>query len=307
MTMPLKISAADLGTNTLKVTHAIRLPNGDLADMVHASETVRLGYGIEQTGKIEQQRFDACLEFLKQQEAVAREYGSTVFIGVATEALRIASNGEALLKRIHEETSWSIEIISGDREAHLTYLGLQDMVPANSDCAIVDIGGGSTEIVVIQNGVVTLQQSIPVGSGRLSDRFFADDPPGADAERQAIEAARDALKAWTSNQPYVPYVMLAGGSGLFMNQLVEQLFGTVPFTTETLVRLADHLAVTHSTDTMDRIGIPQARALVLPASVAVGVAVMQNFGTGLAQGVPSGIRMGLIRDYGRQTHESART
>jgi exopolyphosphatase/guanosine-5'-triphosphate,3'-diphosphate pyrophosphatase len=298
MTMPLRISAADLGTNTLKVTHAVRLPNGELADLVHASETVRLGFGIEQTGKIEQKRFDDCITFLKEQEAVARQYGSTVFIGVATEALRIAANGEALLRRIHEETSWSIEIISGDREAHLTYLGLKDMVPADTDCAIVDIGGGSTEIVVIRDGDVTLQKSVPVGSGRLADRYFADDPPGMEAEQSAIKAAREALGAWTARQQQVPFIMLAGGSGLFMNQLIEQLFGEVPFTTDTLARLADHLATIHSSDTIDRINIPQARALVLPASVAVGVAIMQNFDTELAQGVPSGIRRGLIRQYG---------
>lgn len=299
MTMPLRISAADLGTNTLKVTHAVRLPNGDLADMVHASETVRLGFGIEQTGRIEQKRFDDCIAFLKEQEAVGRKYGSTVFTGVATEALRIAANGEDLLERIHGETAWSIDIISGDREAQLTYLGLRDMVPAGTDCAIVDIGGGSTEIVVIRDGNVTLQKSVPVGSGRLADRFFADDPPGTEAEQFAIEAARQALEAWTAGQPAVPFIMLAGGSGLFMNQLVEQLFGEVPFTTNTLRKLADHLATSHSSDTVDRIDIPQARALVLPASVAVGVATMQIFGTELAQGVPSGIRMGLIREFGR--------
>lgn len=299
MTLPLRISAADLGTNTLKVTHAVRLPNGELADMVHASETVRLGFGIEQTGRIEQKRIEDCLAFLKDQEAVGREYGSTIFTGVATEALRIAANGEDLLQRIHGETAWSIEIISGDREAYLTYLGLKDMVPAETDCAIVDIGGGSTEIVVIRDGNVTLQKSVPVGSGRLADRFFADDPPGMEAEQRAIETAREALGAWTAGQPNVPFVMLAGGSGLFMNQLIEQLFGNVPFDTDTLCRLADHLAMAHSSDTVDRIEIPQARALVLPASVAVGVAVLQNFRTESAQGVPSGIRMGLIREFGQ--------
>lgn len=297
MTVPLKISAADLGTNTLKVTHATRLYAGDLSDMVHASDTVRLGFGIEQTGSIEQRRFDDCLSFLHEQETVGREYGSTVFIGVATEALRIAANGEALLRRIHEETPWKIEIISGDREAELTYLGLRDLVPAGEDCAIVDIGGGSTEIVVIRDGEVTLQKSVPVGSGRLADRHFVHDPLGMAAEQLAIKSAQEAIGAWVTGQSPVPYVLLAGGSGLFMNQLIEQLGGTTPFDLATLRQLAVHLAEAHSSDTVDRIDIPQARALVLPASVAVGVAVMENFATERAQGVPSGIRMGLIHEY----------
>lgn len=59
MTIPLKISAADLGTNTLKVTHATRLQHHELTDMMHASDTVRLGFGIEQTGRIEQSRLEA--------------------------------------------------------------------------------------------------------------------------------------------------------------------------------------------------------------------------------------------------------
>lgn len=297
MTMPLKISAADLGTNTLKVTHASRLRHAELTDMIHASDTVRLGYGIEQTGRIEQVRFDACLSFLAEQESVGRDYGSTVFTGVATEALRIAANGEELLNRIHAETAWKIEIITGDREAHLTYLGLRDQVPADDDCAIVDIGGGSTEIVVIRDGDVTLQVSVPVGSGRLADRYFTDDPPGMDAELRAIGAAREALTALASTQPQVKFVMLAGGSGLFMNQLIEQLGSKLPFGPRELRGLAEHLATTHSADTVDRIGIPQARALVLPASVAVGMAIMEMFGAEQALGVPSGIRMGLIREY----------
>ena len=297
MTVPLKISAADLGTNTIKVTHAIRLPNGDLADMIHASDTVRLGFGIEQTGSIESSRFEATIEFLKGQEAIGREYGSTIFTGVATEALRIAANGQELLERIHNETSWQIEIITGDREAELTYLGLSDLVPAGEDCAIVDIGGGSTEIVVIRDGVVTLQRSVPVGSGRLADRHFSTDPPGRGAVRDATESAREALSAWLTGQPPVSSVMLAGGSGLFMNQLIEQLEGSVPFNLAQLRNLSDHLAQAPSEETVERIDIPQARALVLPASVSVAVAVLEYFRAQTAQGVPSGIRMGLIRSY----------
>ena len=297
MTVPLKISAADLGTNTIKVTHAIRLPNGDLADMIHASDTVRLGFGIEQTGSIERSRFEATIEFLKGQEAICREYGSSIFTGVATEALRIAANGQELLERIHNETSWQIEIITGDREAELTYLGLSDLVPAGEDCAIVDIGGGSTEIVVIRDGVVTLQRSVPVGSGRLADRHFTTDPPARRAVRDATESAREALSAWLTGQPPVSSVMLAGGSGLFMNHLIEQLEGSVPFNLAQLRKLSDHLAQAPSEETVQRIDIPQARALVLPASVSVAVAVLEYFSAQTAQGVPSGIRMGLIRSY----------
>lgn len=297
MTERLKISAADLGTNTLKVTHATRVNGDELTDMTHASDTVRLGAGIEQTGRIEDHRIDECLRFLKDEEAIGRDLGSEVFIGVATEALRIASNGQTLLDRIHAETGWTIEIISGDCEAELTYLGLKDMVPAGMDCAIVDIGGGSTEVVVINNGQLGLTQSLAIGSGRLADRFFVTDPPGDQPEELAIAAAKQAVTDQLSQPVSCGFIMLAGGSGLFMNMLIEQLWGDPPFDVQTLKQLAHHLANTHAEDTVARIGIPMARALILPASVAVGVAIMEHFGATQAVGVPSGIRMGLIREY----------
>lgn len=297
MPSTIKISAADLGTNTLKVTHATRVGIDELRNMEHASDTVRLGAGIESTGRIEESRIDACLRFLKVQETIGIEYGSTDFVGVATEALRIAENGQNLLDRIHNETRWKIEIISGNREAELTYLGLKDQVPAGVDCAIVDIGGGSTEVVVIQNGLVAAEVSVPIGSGRLADRFFETDPPGPEAEKLAISAAHAALDSALPSTGPIGFIMLAGGSGLFMNQLIEQLFGEPPFDVHQLGRLATHLAETPASDTIDRIGIPEARALVLPASVAVGVAVMERFSASTALGVPSGIRMGLIREY----------
>ena len=297
MPTTIKISAADLGTNTLKVTHATRVGIDELRDMEHASDTVRLGAGIETTGRIEESRIDACLTFLKEQEAIGIDYGSTDFVGVATEALRIAENGQALLDRIHSETQWKIEIISGNREAELTYLGLKDEVPAGVDCAIVDIGGGSTEVVVIRNGDVAIEVSVPIGSGRLADRFFESDPPGLEAEKLAISAAHAAFESALPAAGTIDFIMLAGGSGLFMNQLIEQLFGEPPFDVQTLGQLASHLSQTPASDTVERIGIPKARALVLPASVAVGVAVMERFSASSALGVPSGIRMGLIREY----------
>ncbi len=296
MATSLKVSAVDLGTNTLKATHATRLGSGELVDMEHASDTVRLGFGIEKTGRIENHRVDECMRFLKEQEEIGREYGSRAFIGVATEALRIAENGSDLINRIHTETDWQIEIITGDREAELTYLGLSDQVPNGVDCAIVDIGGGSTEIVVICDGQVRLQQSLAVGSGRLADRFFENDPPGEVAVDHAITAARESIDELLTDDVNVGFLMLAGGSGLFMNQLIQQLWGDPPFDSDMLRDLGAHLAQVNAQDTVKRIGIPLARAQILPASVAVGIAVMERFGCVEAVGVPSGIRMGLIRD-----------
>lgn len=298
VTEPIRISTVDLGTNTVKATHGSREANGTLTDMVHTSDTIRLGQDIEQTGMIMPDRIDLCMAFLNEQERIGRETGSTAFVGVATEALRVASNGSELRERIARETNWQIEIISGSEEARLTYIGLKDQIPAGQSCAVVDIGGGSTEIVLVSDtGDVTFQRSVPIGSGRLADRHFAADPPGPEAVALALRDASEEFSDLDRADVTPTLVLLAGGSGLFMSQLVALLFPGETFTASINERLLHYLATHPSRETVGLIDIPEARAKVLPASVAIALAFMLRSGGETARGVPSGIRMGLMREY----------
>lgn len=291
------ISAADLGSNTVKITHAVVEGPGSLVELREATNTLRLGAGIESARRVEPERVDACLAFLKSEENVGRALGSTAFVGVATEALREASNGEELLARVHTETGWKIRIITGDDEARLTYIGLRDRVPAEGDSVIVDIGGGSTEIVLIQHGQVVWQKSIALGSGRLADRFFRDDPPGLDPIMGAAAATRQQLEAFGEIPRAVRTALFSGGNGVFVKELVHQLFPGNPLSIHTVERLLQHLAVTPAHDTADRLGIVRERARVLPAGASIAFAFLLHSDAEEVMGVPSGIRLGLIREY----------
>lgn len=291
------ISVADLGTNTIKITHALVEADGSVIEMADAANTIRLGAGIERTGHIEPERLDACLAYLKSEEAIGRQLGSTTFIGVATEALRIASNGAELLHRIQSETSWSLEIISGDREAELTYLGLQDQIPAEGDSLIVDIGGGSTEAIVVEHGEVAWQQSIPLGSGRIADRFFFQDPPGIDSIMDGVNAATELLVGLVELPDNIDTVLLSGGNGVYINNLVHQLFPESSLSVHTVERLLQHLATAPAEETAERLGIAKERARVLPAGASIASAFLLRVVAAEVVGVPSGIRRGLIREH----------
>lgn len=299
------IAAADVGTNTVKISIARVEPDGTITDLEEGAETIRLGAGIERSGRIAAERVDQCLAVLRDYEQRGRAHGASAFIGVATEALRVASNGPDLMARIREETGWRIETISGDEEAHLTFAGLRDRVPASGRSMIVDVGGGSTEVIRIENGSMFGRVSLPIGSGRLADRFFAADPPGEAAISRATDAASSDIAASPDIWDEADHMFFSGGNGMFLDELMRQLFPDAPFDESTLGRLLDHLARTPAEDAARRLSIAHERARVLPAGGAVARAFLRRSDVGDAAAVPSGIRIGLIRDYLGQHGDAA--
>ncbi len=163
-------------------------------------------------------------------------------------------------------------------------------MPPGVPAAIVDIGGGSTEVIVVDRDDVVWQRSLPIGSGRLADRFFTADPPGMEAATRAFGAAVDELSALDELPVRLDTILFSGGNGVFLQSLIEQLFGDEPVTVHSTERLFQHLATTRALDTAERLGIMLARARVLPAGVAVALAALTKTRAPHARGVFSGIR-----------------
>lgn len=296
MTEPRIVSAADLGSNTIKIMHARVEADGTIEPIGQATNTIRLGAGIEATGMIDEDRMDQCLEFLTDQEQMGRALGSTAFVGVATEALRVASNGDQLLKAISDETSWLVRIIDGMEEARLTFVGLKEKLPRDVPSAIVDIGGGSTEIIVVNDGDPVWQRSLPIGSGRLADRHFTADPPGMEATAAAFASALEDISPLDDLPVAVQTILFAGGNGVFLQELARQLYGEENLTLHTAERVLQHLSTTPASDTVQRLGIMLARAQVFPAGVAIALAALTRTRAESASAVASGIQLGVIRE-----------
>lgn len=294
--VPRHISAVDIGSNTVKITHARVDADGRIDELADVAETIRLGMGIEETGRIAPERIDACIGVLREQEALGRQFGSTDFIGVATETFRIAENSAALLDRVRNESAWRIRVITGDEEAHLTWLGLRGQVPADGPVMIVDIGGGSTEIIHIVNDHVAWSGSIPLGSGRLADRFFRGDPPGRESLEQATAWAAERLRATTGIPGTCTTIVFSGGNGTFIELMVNHLFPDRPLAVDTIGDLLRHFATVPASDTAFRLDIVYERARVLPAGAAIARAVLDSVRAARVAAAPSGIRTGLIRE-----------
>jgi len=291
---PQKIAAAiDIGSNSIKMTIGRASPEG-LDQFDWASEVVRLGQGLDRTGLLDEERIEAAIETLTQFAAQARERGATRIVAVATEATRAAANGAMFLDRVREHTGIDVRVLDGQAEAALTFRGLAADTDLTGLVLVADIGGGSTELIVARDGVIQTAQSLPLGSGRLTDRFIVADPPRPNelaASEKEADAAIQAAQPLDLPTGTAVRLIVVGGTGEFMARLVTD----VQHITLEAVRVAlAKLATLSAAELADEIDIPEARARVLPAGVAIVAAIASHLDPERIEISRSGIRAGLL-------------
>ncbi len=201
-------SSIDLGTNTCLLLIA---ESPELKTIQDHSTIVRLGEGVDQTKSLAPQAMERTLLCLKKYGALVREAGldPRETACVATSQARDARNGEEFFERVEKETGFRFRVISGDEEARLTFLGALGSGMNPDECAVIDIGGGSTELISSKGG-----QSVDLGSVRFTERYLKSDPVTDDefwACQQAIDEGLESLSAWRGTLPStVKLVAVAG-------------------------------------------------------------------------------------------------
>ncbi|MCW2924101.1 MAG: Ppx/GppA family phosphatase [Thermoleophilia bacterium] len=197
-----RIAAVDMGSNTtrLVVADVHRADDGTLThDVVLRRSTVtRLAEGVDRRGILLPEPITRVRNALVEFRRLAREHGAVFVLATATSAVRDADNGEAFLGEVEHGFGFRAQLLDGTEEAEATWAGVTSDPATAARAAVahgllVDVGGGSTEVVLTEHGRITDRHSFQLGSVRLTERFLADagDPPSADA----IEAARASVRA----------------------------------------------------------------------------------------------------------------
>jgi len=205
----MNLATIDIGTNTTLLLVARSGPAVEVLE--ERAEITRLGRGIGRQGALDGEAIARTLAVLRDFAAVARRHGARI-AAVGTEALRRASNAAAFLGPAAEILGTEIEVIDGEREAALTFRAVVASFPdlRAGPLVVVDIGGGSTEIVLASGDDVQFRTSLPLGSVRLTEAFIRHDPPTA-AEQEAIAQAVDtAIAAVPFARQEAPLVGVAG-------------------------------------------------------------------------------------------------
>lgn len=158
------------------------------------STITRLGEGLIKTGELSQAAMSRTLEALEKYAGMVREHNVERVVCYGTSALREARNSREFIERAEKRFGWRIETISAYQEAYYTYLSVkEDAAMAASGWLIVDIGGGSTEVIQASNEDFLKYISLPVGTVKLTDMFVKHDPPLEEENRRMVDFIRSAL------------------------------------------------------------------------------------------------------------------
>jgi exopolyphosphatase / guanosine-5'-triphosphate,3'-diphosphate pyrophosphatase len=178
-----RVAAVDLGTNSTRLLVA-DVDGERLDEVVRELTITRLGEGVDERRRllpVPIARVRNCLATYRRE---LEKQGATRTLAIATSAVRDAENGDAFLGEIEWSYGFTTRLLDGDEEAALMYRGVTAGRAPLEDTLIVDIGGGSTELVLGANGGPRASTSLEVGCVRLTERFIHSDPP-SDAELEA--------------------------------------------------------------------------------------------------------------------------
>jgi exopolyphosphatase / guanosine-5'-triphosphate,3'-diphosphate pyrophosphatase len=182
-----RVAAIDCGTNSIRLLVA-DVSDGVVTDVDRRMEIVRLGEGVDRTGKLSDSALDRTMTALRSYASIVASTGASAVAMVATSATRDASNSAEFVRRVKEILGVSPTVLSGSAEARLSYLGATATLTGGAPYLVTDIGGGSTEFVLGPE----VAASVDIGCVRLTERHLHSDPPTASeisAARADIDAA----------------------------------------------------------------------------------------------------------------------
>ena len=215
-----RVAAIDCGTNSIRLLVADIAEGGaTLTDVVRRMEIVRLGQGVDSTGRLSSEAIERTRVALADYTAQIRALGAEQVRMVATSATRDAANAEEFRSMVLETLGAAPEVVTGDEEARLSFTGAVRGLRADTPrpYLVVDIGGGSTEFVLgaTESGDFepSAATSVDIGCVRMTERYLRDDPPTAaqiDAAEAHITEVTDAALAAVSGRDARTLIGLAG-------------------------------------------------------------------------------------------------
>jgi exopolyphosphatase/guanosine-5'-triphosphate,3'-diphosphate pyrophosphatase len=180
------VAVVDIGTNSTRLLVA-DVENGHISELERRSTVTRLGRGVDTSQQLSAEAVeDVCRtigEYIERYEALDAQ----LVIAIATSAVRDAMNADAFIAELRERFGLEARILEGTEEARLVYEGATAKRPAADTTLVVDIGGGSTELVVGSGGDVGFYTSLQAGTVRHTERYLKTDPPDA-GELEALAA-----------------------------------------------------------------------------------------------------------------------
>jgi exopolyphosphatase/guanosine-5'-triphosphate,3'-diphosphate pyrophosphatase len=294
------IAALDVGSNTIRLV-AARPRDGGLETVLDLGTFVRLGFGVDRTGVLDEGRVEHAVSTIVALARTARDAGVAEILAVATSAVRDARNGPAFVDRVRAAADVDLRIVSGEREAELTFIGATFGMTIAGPTLVVDLGGGSGEIIAANADQLLWGRPLPIGSGRMTERFVSGDPPG----RLEIDALHAHVRALLAGLPALEAraAVFAGGTARRLPVLLGKEASSANLTVAEIDGALEVLLTMDAAEVVSRYAIEPERAQVLPAGCAVLAAIAEHYGVQTSRIATTGIRQGMLverlRELGR--------
>ena len=167
----------DVGTNSTRLLVAD--VDGAVSPLERRSTVTRLGRGVDLSGRLASEAIEDVCAAIDGYVGILQELEAETVEVIATSAVRDADNGGAFVAELRERFALSARVLDGEEEARLTYLGATSEAPPSAPTLVVDIGGGSTELIVGSGGEISFHDSLQAGVVRHTERHINSDPPTA--------------------------------------------------------------------------------------------------------------------------------
>jgi len=283
-------AAIDIGSNTTRVLVA-EPQEGQLRKVMEQRAYTQIGADTKRDGSMSKDKIEEVGEVVATQIKLARELGAEAIRTVATAAIRDASNRKKAVKKIEEIAGLEVDVLTEEEEGRLAFVGATKTLghPVEGDIGVVDVGGGSSEIIVgtVSDGVNWVK-SFRIGSGALTEDFLTSDPPSASEIRKLRDHIDDFFDGVEVPKP--DQAVAVGGSATSLRTLVGSVLEY-----ETLERGVRVLAGDPVDDVAKRFELDPRRVRMLPAGVLLLEKLSELLGQPLQIG-KGGLREGIILD-----------
>ena len=312
MTTPLTkpYAAVDLGSNSFHMIVA-NYVDGRLQVVDRIKEMVRLASGLNDSLSLSEESILTAITCLQRFGQRIREIPQINVRAVGTNTLRKARNGPEFLQRARQALGHPIEIISGREEARLIYLGVAHSVYDETDKRlVVDIGGGSTELIIGKGFNPYYMESLHMGCVSISQQFFPEGIITSKKMRKAVLAARQEIEAIEATYKKLSWDQALGSSGTILSiydVVKAQSWSDSGITLRSLLSLNDSLIATGKVDEINFDGLSDQRKPVFAGGVAILTGIFESLEIDYMNVSDGALREGLLHDLiGRAHNEDTR-
>ena len=309
-----RVAVIDIGTNSIHMVLAEIGKDFSYKIVDRIKEMARLGDGTFASHRLSHEAMERGITVLKRFTLLANNKGFDTILPVATSAVREAKNGGDFLRLVRKEVGLRIRVITGEEEARLIYLGVRHSMDLSDDPAmIVDIGGGSVELMACTRTRLKFVRSLKLGAIRLKDLYLKSDPPDKKMIQRMEQAVTRIVKKALSKKKIETYSQVVATSGMAGN-LAEMIYlartgrplAQIDMAAIELPEIKQVEQLLRAKDTQGRLKIPgldPRRVDTLYPGVMVLRVLLERLGMNDVCISDKAIREGVIYDFIHQHHE----